>query len=78
MNQLMEALKVKEGIHGNFLIVGYGITDHEPEADHDRNLEALLERDASDSGLGAALLQNGRPFASSSRALTIAETNYVW
>ena len=48
------------------------------EINHDRNLEALLERDASDSGLGAALLQNGRPFASSSRALTIAETNYIW
>ena len=37
----------------------------------------VIQCDASDSGLGAALLQNGLPVAYSSRALTSAETNYA-
>ena len=37
----------------------------------------VIQYDASDSGLGAALLQNGLPVAYSSRALTSAETNYA-
>ena len=37
----------------------------------------VIQSDASDSGLGAALLQDGLPVAHSSRALTSAETNYA-
>ena len=37
----------------------------------------VIQCDASDSGLGAALLQNGLPVAYLSRALTSAETNYA-
>ena len=37
----------------------------------------VIQCDASDSGLGAALLQNGLPVAYSSRALTSAETTYA-
>ena len=37
----------------------------------------VIQCDASDRGLGAALLQNGLPVAYSSRALTSAETNYA-
>ena len=44
MNQLVEGLNDTEVIHDDFLIVGCGDTDDEAEADHDRNLKALLER----------------------------------
>ena len=37
----------------------------------------VIQCDESDSGLGAALLQNGLPVAYLSRALTSAETNYA-
>ena len=37
----------------------------------------VIQCDASDSGLGAALLQNGLPVAYSSRSLTSAEINYA-
>ena len=37
----------------------------------------IIQCDASDSGLGAALLHNGLPVAYSSRALTSDETNYA-
>ena len=37
----------------------------------------VIQCDASDSGLGAVMLQNGLPVAYSSRALTSAETNYA-
>ena len=37
----------------------------------------IIQCDASDSGLGNELLQNGLPVAYSSRALTSAETNYA-
>ena len=36
-----------------------------------------IQCDASQSGLGAALLQNGQPVAYASRALTDAETRYA-
>lgn len=36
-----------------------------------------LQCDASQGGLGAALLQNGKPVAYASRALTETETNYA-
>ena len=39
--------------------------------------EVTLQCDASQSGLGAALLQNGKPVAYASRALTSAETQYA-
>ena len=39
--------------------------------------EVTLQCDASQSGLGAALLQNGQPVAYSSQALTPAETRYT-
>ena len=39
--------------------------------------EITIQCDASQSGLGAALLQNGQPVAYSSRALTLAETHYA-
>ena len=39
--------------------------------------EATLQCDASQSGLGAALMQHGQPVAYASRALTSAETRYA-
>ena len=39
--------------------------------------EVTLQCDASQSGLGAALMQNGQPVAYTSRALTPAETRYA-
>ena len=39
--------------------------------------EVTLQCDASQSGLGAALLQNGQPVAYASRAVTPAETHYA-
>ena len=39
--------------------------------------EVTLQCDASQSGLGAALVQNGQPVAYASRALTSAETRYA-
>ena len=39
--------------------------------------EVTLQCDASQSGLGAALLQNGQPVAYASRALTPTETSYA-
>ena len=39
--------------------------------------EVTLQCNASQSGLGAALLQNGQPVAYSSRALTPTETRYA-
>ena len=39
--------------------------------------EVTLQCDASQSGLGAALMQNGQPVAYASRALTPAGTRYA-
>ena len=39
--------------------------------------EVTLQCDASQSGLGAALMQNGQPVAYASKALTPAETRYA-
>jgi len=39
--------------------------------------EVTLQCDASQSGLGAALMQNGQPIVYASRALTLAETRYA-
>ena len=40
--------------------------------------ELIVQRGASGIGLGAALLQNGRPIAYASRALTDTETRYAF
>ena len=39
--------------------------------------EVTLQCDALQSGLGAAMMQNGQPVAYASRALTSAETRYA-
>lgn len=39
--------------------------------------EVTLQCDASQSGLGASLMQNGQPVAYASQALTLAETRYA-
>ena len=44
MNQLMEELTGTEVIHDDFLIAGCGDTDEEADEDHDKNLQAFLER----------------------------------
>ena len=44
---------------------------YEPEKD------LVIQCDASEGGLGAALLQDGRPLAYASRALTAADRNYA-
>ena len=44
---------------------------------YDPRLELLIQCDASEKGLGAALLQKGQPIAFASRALTDVETRYA-
>ena len=44
---------------------------------YDSRLSTELQCDASSTGLGAALLQEGQPVAYASRALTPAETGYA-
>ena len=43
--------------------------------EHEKDL--VIQYDASEGGLGVALLQDGRPLTYASRALTAAERNYV-
>ena len=43
----------------------------------DPSKEVTLQCDTSESGLGAAILQEGQPIAFSSRALMSTETNYA-
>ena len=44
---------------------------------YEREKDLVIQCDASEGGLGAALLQDGRPLAYASRALTAAERNYA-
>lgn len=53
------------------------VTDAPVLAYFDHTLELEIQCDASKSGLGAALLQNGRPVAYVSRALTPTEQRYA-
>ena len=92
MHELIEGMSNIEVVADDFVVVGYGQT-HEEARVLDRlkaavtstpvlryyNLkdEVTLQCDASQSGLGAALLQNGQPIAYGSRALTSAETRYA-
>ena len=43
----------------------------------DNNKPLMIQCDASEKGLGAALLQDGKPVAFASRALTDTETRYA-
>ena len=44
---------------------------------YDINDEVTLQCDASECGLGAALLQSGQPVAYASRALSLTEQSYA-
>ena len=44
---------------------------------YDPNLEVTIQCDASQDGLGAALLQNGQPISYASRALSSTESRYA-
>ena len=44
---------------------------------YEREKDLVIQFDASEGGLGAALLQDGRPLVYASRALTAAERNYA-
>ena len=44
---------------------------------YEREKDLVIQCDASEGGLGAALLQDGRPLAYASRALTAAERKYA-
>ena len=44
---------------------------------YEREKDLVIQCDASEGGLGAALLQDGKPLAYASRALTAAERNYA-
>ena len=53
------------------------VTNHPVLAYFDNNKEVTLQVDASETGLGAALLQEGQPVAYASRALRDPETRYA-
>ena len=44
---------------------------------YDSNKSLVIQCDASEKGMGAALLQEGQPLAYISRALTDTETRYA-
>ena len=46
-------------------------------ADFEYTIPAVIQTDASEYGLGAALLQDGRPIAFASKTLTDVETRYA-
>ena len=61
---MFEALK--ESIHSEMTLAYF-----------DPNIPAEIEVDASMNGLGAALIQSGKPIAFSSKALTPTESRYA-
>ena len=64
--QITALSQLKEAVTCTLVLHYYNLSD-----------EVTLQCDASKSGLGAALLQNGQPIAYASRALTPAETRYA-
>ena len=58
--------KLKEAVSNTPILRYYNLSE-----------EVTLQRDASQSGLGAALLQGGQPVADASRALTPTESRYA-
>ena len=64
--QITALSQLKEAVTRTLVLRYYNLND-----------EVTLQSDASKSGLGAALLQNGQPVAYASRALTPAETCYA-
>ncbi|CAC5408070.1 unnamed protein product [Mytilus coruscus] len=91
-DQTVEGLPGVRSIVDDILIYGEGDTEEEAIDDHDRKFRALMERflkyydpklqltvqsDASQTGLGAAVMQEDRPVAYASRALTDTETRYA-
>ena len=62
---------------GAFTEVKRLITNHPVLRYYDVSKEVSLQCDASQSGLGAALLQEGQPVAFTSRAFTVTEKNYA-
>ena len=62
---------------GAFTEVKRLITNHPVLCCFDVSKEVTLQCDASQSGLGAALLQEVQPVAFTSRALTVTEKNYA-
>ena len=58
--------KLKEAVSNTPVLRYYNLSE-----------EVTLQCDASQSGLGAALLQGGQPVAYASRALTPTETRYA-
>jgi len=53
------------------------VTEDPVLAYYDPNKELVIECDASERGLGAALMQEGKPIAYASRALTPTESRYA-
>lgn len=53
------------------------VTSHPVLRYYDNTKELTLQCDASETGLGAALMQEGQPIAYASRALTDVETRYA-
>ena len=60
-----------------FLSVKEMIVNSPVLAYYDPNKELTLENDASEYGLGSTLMQDGKPIAFASRALSNTERNYV-
>ena len=52
-------------------------TESPVHAYNDPQSELVVESEAGERGLGAAVLQNGKPIAHASRALTSTETRYA-
>ena len=65
-NQEMALRKIKDAVCTSPVLRNYSLDE-----------EVTLQCDKSQVGLGAVLLQNGRPVAFASRTLTSAETRYA-